>query len=268
MFRYASIILCLFALHAPSMDDTLGRGRQRVTFHFGFLEGDTYFDYLEEEIPVDLGGGLLDYETDSIIAEYLMGWTDDMTVVFRTQHLSRSLTAGDSLSNSGISGYYLGLRQRLNRRGGTVRFLAETGLLVNEKGDDLLPLSTSGTDFFAIASYNQVFPRGGAVEMDIGYRLRGGGAADEMFVDAALRFKMRRILDGKLFYHTLESLEDEKVIYSFLEYPNERGEQRFGLELSRRLGKRWNVGLGYESVFGGRNTYKTSGMRLSISWWM
>ena len=89
----------------------------------------------------------------------------------------------------------------------------------------------------------------------------------EIFVDAAFRFGLRRILNGKLFYHTLESQEEAKVVYDFLEYPDERGKQLFGLDLTRRLGKRWVVGLGYTSDAGGRNVYKTSGWKLSVSWW-
>jgi len=267
LFRHLWIVLFLSSSFVVALDDTLSAGRTRMLSWFGVSDGANYFDFLEMDNPILLDGSSADFEKSTLLFEYQYGWRPEMTLVFRTAHETHTLKAQQTVETDGISGYYVGLRQRLNRRGTATRLLAETGMRYNEKGGDSLPLSSDGIDWYAIASYNQDFLKGGGFEMDFGYRFRGGDPADEVFFDTSFAFGLRSVFLLELSYHVVESQKENKVAYDYLDYASERGFQTGGIELKRNLGKSWELGLGYEDMFRGRNSFQTSGWRLSLAWW-
>ena len=264
--RLMILLLCSSFVSAPAMDPPLPKGRILTSFTYRILEGNRYYDFLEDEIPIAIAGELADYEHESIVAELIYGWTNDMAVVFRTEHLDRSLTTYGTLSNSGVSGYYLGLRQRIGPAYSGVRLMAETGVRFNDQGSEVLPLGSDGIDWYAIGSYNQDFARGNTLELDVGYRFRGDEPADEIFVNAGLTFNLGGLVDVGLHYQTFDSQEEKKTAYDFTTYAPEQALQGFSVELERDLGPRWSVTLAYHDDVAGRNTFATDGASLSISW--
>jgi len=265
--RSLCLILCSSFVFAHAMDGTLPRGRTLYRLAHMIADGDRYYNFLEDEVPITLAGGDADYEEILSTFEYLHGWTDDMSIVFRLEHLERQLeTPTANLSNSGIATYYLALRQRLGGRSGSTRFMAETGVQGSDEGSDVLPLGSGDVDVHLIGSYNQDFVGGNGFELDIGYRYRGGDPADEIFVASALRFSILGAVDAALRYETFESQEEELREYDFLAYAPEQARQGFGVTLSRNIGRRWQIELGYRDDFRGRNTFQTSGAHLAFSW--
>ena len=251
------------------MDPTLPKGSQRLKFWIGFGDGTRYFDLDEQDIPILIEGQVYDLETRDFTFDYQYGWTDDMVVVFNSVHESRTLkTATGEFKTSGISGYYTALRQRVGGRGTSTQILAETGVLFSEDQNPVLPLASGEVDWFAIMSYNQdFFPMAGGFEMDFGYRFRGGAPDDEIFFNTSLSLGLFKGARAKLLYAVTESKSDEKVNYDLLEYPAERGSQALGLEISRKLGRRWEVAVSYNDRFKGRNQYQREGFKLSLTWW-
>jgi len=260
------LLICSSFVSVFAMDPTVPRGRMLTELTYSVLEGDRYYDFLADEIPITLGDEAATYEHDSIVAELTYGWTNDMSVIFRTEHLDRALTTTSSLANSGISGYYLGLRQRLGPALSGLRLMAETGVRYNDEGDETLPLASDGIDWYAIGSYNQDFARGSTIELDIGYRFRGEDPADEIFVRAGLSFSLGSLVDVGLSYETFESQEENKTPYEFTTYAPEQALQGYAVELGRDLGRRWRVALAYRDDYRGRNTFATNGVALSVAW--
>lgn len=254
---------------AQAADDTLPRGTSQFTFSYQSSDAESWFGPEQEKTPLMLNGLAADYQLDTTELTYAYGWSDDLTFVFSaTQEKATLKSAQASVKTDGISGYYIGVRQRLNGRGTGTRFIAETGVLFNEEGDEPLPLSSGGTDYIALVSYDQDFlPTAAGFEMDFGYRFRGGDAADEIFFNTSLKLSLLKFVLTRLYYRTTESEKDRLVTYSILEYPLERGFQVGGLEFSRRLSARWQLRLGYEDIFQGRNHFDTSGFRVGLSWW-
>jgi hypothetical protein len=262
------MLLCA-ACTIQAADDTLPRGTSLFTFSYQRGDAEKWFGAEQEKVPLQLDGLAADYQLDWTELDYAYGWSDDLAFIFRASQGTATLKGPQSsIKTSGIAGYYVGVRQRLNLRGTGTRLIAETGVLFNEEGNDPLPLSSGGIDYIALMSYNQDFlPTESGFEMDFGYRFRTQGPADEIFFNTSLKLSLLKFVLTKLYYQTTESEKDRLVSYSTLEYPLERGYQLGGVQFSRRLNHRWELSLGYESLFQGRNVFDTSGFRVGLSWW-
>jgi len=216
--RLIGLIAVCAACCTQAADDTLPRGTSQFTFSYHSSDAESWFGPEQEKAPLKLDGLAADYQLDSTELTYAYGWSDDLTLVFRADQGKATVRSAQSaVRTSGIAGYYLGVRQRLNGRGTGTRLIAETGVLFNEDGDEPLPLSSGGTDYIAIMSYNQDFlPTEGGFEMDFGYRFRGGGAADEFFFDTSLKLSLLKFVLTRLYYQTAESEKDRLITYRIL----------------------------------------------------
>ena len=262
------LVLCQSWLgHAA--DDTLPRGTDRLDFSYHSGKAENWFSAERGKDPLQLDGLAADYRLDWTELSYTYGWADDLSVILKAAHGKATLESSASgFETSGIGGYYIGFRQRLNRRGTGTRLISEIGARFNEESDIPLPLSSGGIDYIAVMSYNQDFlPTRGGFELDFGYRYRTGGPADEIFLDTSLKLTLLKVVLTRFYYKTTESDDDKRIDYSFLQYPEERGFQLAGLQFSRKLAQRWELMIGYEDVFRGRNVFDTSGFKLGVTWW-
>ncbi len=263
-----SILLLLLVLQFPlqAMEDTLPRGASYLNLRLRMLTADDYFDHEEIRVPARLDGRTADYEDLFTELTYAYGWTPEMTFLAKTIYRRRELNAGESLSQSGISGVYLALRQRLSRLGNASRMSAETGVWLPEADrDDPLPLDSGDISWvFGIGYAQDFFPTAGGFEMDFGYRLRNGDPDDELYFDTNLKTDLRGFATLTVAYHVVESKKDKQVIYAQTVYPNEAGFQGAEIEVTKVLSSRWQTTLGYEHIIKGRNGFRTTGWRLGF----
>lgn len=252
-----------------ALEDTLPRGGIRFKFTAIDLDAENYLNSQDQSVPVFLANELADYELGAGGFELEYAWAENLTWLFRTGYQRRELKSiGNSIRSAGIPAIYIGLRQRLNPRGGSTRLMAESGVRIPLEADvnEPLPLGSEGFDWVGIASYNQdFFPTRGGFEMDFGYRFRNKAPGDEIFFDTKLKLGFLRVARADILYQVVESTGSQED-FDALVHPDRRGYQRLGLELSRILGKHWQGSLGYHDTFRGKNQFETSGWNLSFTW--
>lgn len=255
--------LCL--VHA--MDPTLAQGHSRVKVSMVTADATSFFDYEELAGPLNLTNRPAEYSEDVYQLEYTYGYRNDIAIVFRTETRGHVLSSSsEEVKQSGISGYYLAVRQAIPMGQGS-RMYSETGVRVAEDHDEPLPVSPGGTSWYALVSYDQDFlPSKAGFSMDFGY-VFGGGAEDEVVFDTELILDFLRVVNLSLGYHVLESRKDKKEPYTPLQWPNERGFQAGEVMLHRDLGRSFRLSLGYQTRFKGRNQFETDSYKLDFSWW-
>ena len=261
----------LFVSFGYALEETLPKGAIQFKIQVRGLTADDYYNSQNIELPGSLENAVSEHEDQIGDLQFQFGWDSRITIIAGTSFRRRSLdSSNNSLTSSGFPGVYLGVRQRLTPfTGGNVRLMAETGVFLPAEADDedLLPLESGGVDWIMIGSYNQDwYPTTGGFEMDIGYRFRNSGPEDEVFLDARLRLDLRRVAKAVISYHVTESLEDNQIEFPQTAYPMERGSRHIAIDLERPLSKRFTASVGYERVLDGRNTFKTSGFRVSVTW--
>lgn len=259
------ILACLLLSTLPltAQDEVLAQGKVKIELTYSSVGGDRYFTFLEDETAINVNDADQEYEREKTTLTYSYGWRKDVTVVVMTENTDHNIT--QSVSNSGISGYYVGIRQRLGRPIGGNRLTVETGVRQNEPNGDNLPLSGDGLDVYLVGSYGQQFRRGSGIAMNLGYILRDD-PADEIFVDVRTWVDLGKLVRVELNYHTLESQEEQKTAYDFFTYAPERGIQSYGLKLSRNISKSWGLALGWKDDFAGRNDFAVDGYSLTMTW--
>lgn len=250
------------------MDPTIGKGQYRLDLKASFHSADRYYGDNERATDLNLSNSPATYDLDFSDLTITYGWRDDMAVIVRSSHHKKALSSSSQeFSQSGVSSYYLGLRQRLSP-GGDTQIYSETGVQTNQGDDQPLPLSSGGTDWFAILSYNQTFlPSRAGFEMDFGYVFRGGEAEDEVRFRTALKLDFFKFFTTVLEYEALESKETDGVDYSPLVWPQHQGYQDLGISLRRTISKNWDAQLSYHERLNGQHAFDTSGLSLGLTWW-
>lgn len=266
-------LLCLlfgFSLSLFALEDTLPKGAFRFSLSYASFDADQYLNNDEVAVPARLGLADADYSEDVTRVEFQYGIDRFMTWVVTSEHVSRELTTeGSGISNSGYTGGYMGLRQRLTGLNNSTHLIAETGVWVPASYDAnrALPLGSGGVNWYLITSYGQeFFPTPGSFQMDFGYVFRNEGPEDEYFFKGRLDFELFRSLTTGIKFETVESKDNNGVDYSNLDYPKDRGRQTLGLEIQGDLSRKWSFKLAYQQMVSGRNQFDTSGYSLTVGW--
>lgn len=255
-----------------ALEDTLPKGAIQFRMEYYAADASEYFD--RDQVALQLAGAEAfpfgEYEESMIHLELEYGVAHDLTFVMETDYSSREVPVVDQLfENDGIHGLYVAARQRLSPMGAGYRLMAETGVYVptGVDNDEDLPVRSHGVDWVTVASYNQdFFPTRGGMEMDFGYRFRNESPENEVFFDTKFWIGLAKVGRLSFIYNVVESTSDDGVDFSPLEYPDSRGFQRAGVELSRSLGQSWRAGFAVYEVIEGRNQFKTGGWRLGFTW--
>jgi len=268
--KQAALLLLFLAPLCFALEDTLAKGRIRFKLTVLQQAADDYYDLDNRAVPFSLLRQPADYTLRRGAVSLDYGWTNDITFIFRSEYREREMDSqAAAISNNGVPGLYIGLRQRLSSPIGGSRLLAETGVFLpkeDERGKDL-PLSSDGVDWLFIGSYTQNFyPTAGGFEFDLGYRFRNEAPDNEIFLNAKLALGRPSKVQATVSYDVVESQDDRQIDYSPLEYPNERGYQDLGLELTKSLTRAMTLGIGYEDRVRGRNQFNTDGWKVSLTW--
>lgn len=265
------VILLLSVSSALAVDDVLPTRAFRVSWDFFTLDGDGYFNHLEQREDLGALNPAREFEQSEAIVRTEYGYRRNLTMVSALKYSARELTgASPTIKTDGLNAAYVGIRQGLNQPGQAIRLTAEYGVWipVEADGTERLPIGNESLDWQFVTGYAQdFFPTRGGFEMDFGYRLRTENPEDELFFNAILKFQVFKLGNLKLNYHVLESQEDTGRDFTVLEYPDNRAEKSFKIEFSKELGKHWVVKLGYKKVIDGRNIFDTDGIHIGFEWW-
>lgn len=265
---------CLFLLGTPqvlAIDDVLPLRSWRLMWSFMSLDADGYWNHLETRDDLNTLSPPREYESNRYTLRSEYGYSRNLTIITQANFVANELTGGPTaIKTDGFSHGYLGVRQRLNQPGRSMRFTTEYGVWFPIEADEneLLPTGNDSVDWQVITSYAQdFFPTKGGFEMDFGYRFRAENPEDEIIFDTKLFFQVFKLGELHLNYNVLESQSDTGVDFSLLEYPDNRARKAYHIKYTRQIGRHWKVDVGYRKVLDGRNIFDTSGWQLSFEYW-
>ncbi|MCB1050972.1 MAG: hypothetical protein H6510_09905 [Acidobacteria bacterium] len=245
--------------------DTLPAKQTRLRLDYWNLTASSLFD--ENRSALDLEN---DFELSRNQFEIQYGLYEGVTLIMNAEYKNQNWDDGSaSYESKGFGSTYLALKQKIPATIFGQVFYSEVGVVLPQAYDetDPLPLGSGGIDWVLLGTYAQNFgPNQSGVELDIGYIFRNGRPDDEFLIRAHFHIGTTRNSQINLHYESHESKSNSQTAYDPLVYPIDQGAQKGGLDFKVGLSPKWNLFFQAESMFRGRNSFKTQGYGIGLQW--
>lgn len=268
--KYLICVLAVYSISLYAEEQVLNYGQYQFQMDYLSLSASDFFDTYKQKQALIVEGDSLDYDESGYEFNLRYGATPYTTLVVGGKWKSNSLAGlpSSSYGNSGFEAYYLGVQMRRSQ-GQYQTFQWNIGYWGDGSYDAEEPLTLGGGDsiweistsyYFSLNPYHSFF------NFDLGYRFRGNGISDELFVHSGLIYQLKGFSDIQISYDALESDDISRIPFNTLTYPIERGYQKAGVSFSIGLGQKLAIIVGFEQIIRGRNIFQTGGYNVGLSY--